>query len=216
MGPPGAGKGTQAKGLAQDFGIVHISTGNILRQNLMQGTLLGKQAQGYMNKGTLVPDDLVTSMLAKRIDEPDIKGGFILDGYPRNLKQAEVLDKMLKERSSDIDMVIHLDTSIKVIVERITGRLVCKSCGANFHAKNMPPKKNRICDNCGGLLYQRPDDNENTIKTRLEVYNKEVQPIIHYYEGKQKLFHLSADEEAGIVFEKLVRFIKEHDDSLKV
>jgi len=216
LGPPGAGKGTQAKTLANKINLPHISTGDLLRQNVTQDTNLGKQAKAFMNKGTLVPDDLVTQMLDRRIEQPDIKNGFILDGYPRNINQARALDNMLGERNIKIDLVIYLDTSLPVIIQRLTGRLVCKECGANFHIKNMPPKVNGICDNCGGRLYQRTDDQEATIKRRLSVYEKETSVLIQYYESQQKLQRLIADEEAQIVLDKIVQLFKERNDSLKV
>jgi adenylate kinase len=208
LGPPGAGKGTQARVLAEKIKVAHISTGDLLRQNVSVGSDLGREAKGYMEKGALVPDTLVNRMLARRFDDPDIKKGFILDGYPRNLKQAESLDEILKERNSGIDLVFYLDTSEKVILQRLTGRRVCKGCGANFHVKNMPPKKDGICDNCGGVLYQRSDDNEATIRNRLEVYKNESAPLIDYYSSSGKLKSLNADGEAGIVVDEMVRLIK--------
>lgn len=216
LGPPGAGKGTQAKKLAEKLGLPHISTGDLLRQNVAGGTNLGKEAKGYMEKGALVPDKLVTSMLIERFTQADVKKGFILDGYPRNLAQARDLDNILKEKNIPIDMALYLKTSVAVIIQRLSGRLVCKNCGVNFHIKNMPPKVPMVCDNCGGKLYQRSDDNEATIKTRLEVYEKESAPLIKYYEEKKKLTRLVADEEAGIVLDKMVELVQKHNDSIKV
>ena len=207
LGPPGAGKGTQAKALAKKLNLTHIATGDILRKNVAGGTHLGKQAKDFMDKGALVPDELVTAMLTERIGEPDAKDGFILDGYPRNITQAKTLDNMFKEKNMSIDSVIYLDTSEPVIIQRLSGRLVCSSCGANFHIKNMPPKKDMICDNCGGKLYQRTDDQEATIRKRLEVYKKETSELIKYYELKQKLSRIVADDEAGIVLNKMVNLI---------
>lgn len=204
LGPPGAGKGTQASRLAQKLDLAHISTGDILRQNVTSGTNLGKQAKNYMDKGELVPDNLVTQMLQEHFNETDAKKGFILDGYPRNINQAEALDKMLAKKNTNIDLVIYLDTSESVIIQRLTGRLVCKSCGVNFHIKNMPPKVDMICDNCGGALYQRTDDKEETIRMRLEVYKKEVSGLIQYYETGHKLHRIIADEETDIVLNKII------------
>ncbi len=204
LGPPGAGKGTQAKALAERLKLSHISTGDILRQNVSQNSGLGKQAKDFMNKGALVPDELVTQMLTQRINQPDIQNGFILDGYPRNINQARALDEMLKQRNMAVDLVIYLDTSEPVIIQRLSGRLVCSVCGANFHIKNMPPKVNMTCDSCGGKLYQRTDDNAETIRKRLEVYLKESSPLIQYYNQRQKLHSLSADEDAEIVLNKIV------------
>jgi len=208
LGPPGAGKGTQARVLAERLGLAHISTGDLLRQNVTSGTDLGKEAKGHMDEGALVPDELVNKMLGRRFDAPDIKNGFILDGYPRNLNQAKELDQILKEKSSGIDLVIYLNTSEAVIVQRLTGRRVCKSCGANFHIKNMPPKAEGICDNCSSALYQRNDDNVETIKTRLQVYDNVSAPLISYYTQAGKLKRLNADGGAGPVLEKMVRLIK--------
>lgn len=216
LGPPGAGKGTQSKQLALKTGLVHISTGDILRQNVSKGTALGNTAKDFMNKGALVPDDLVTQMLLERINGEDTKEGFILDGYPRTINQAKSLDESLKAKGDTIDTVVYLDTSDSVIIQRLSGRLVCASCGANFHIKNMPPKKNMICDNCGGKLYQRSDDKEETIKNRIEVYKKEVSSLIQYYRNQGKLLSLNADGEAQIVLDELVKLVNKHHDSHKV
>ncbi len=216
LGPPGAGKGTQAKTLAQKLNLPHISTGDLLRQNVSQGTSLGKLAQDFMNRGALVPDELVTQMLNQRTSEPDVEKGFILDGYPRNINQAKALDSLLKMRNSAIDLVIYLDTSEPVVIQRLSGRLVCSVCQANFHSKNMPPKVNMTCDNCQGKLYQRSDDSLETIKKRLQVYLKESSPLIQYYNDKHKLYRLSADEDKDIVLNRIIDLAKEHNDSNKV
>lgn len=208
LGPPGAGKGTQAKTLAKKLNLAHISTGDILRQCVLKNTDLGKKAKEFMDKGALVPDELVSQMLAQRFDQPDTKEGFILDGYPRNINQAKTLEEMLKQRNIEIDLVVYLDTSEPVIIQRLSGRLVCRLCGANFHIKNMPPKKNMVCDNCLGKLYQRTDDQEETIKKRLEIYKNESAEVIQYYAQKNKLYSLSADEEAGIVLNKIIHLLQ--------
>jgi adenylate kinase len=216
LGPPGAGKGTQAIQLAKALSLPHISTGDILRQNVSGNTPLGKQAKDFMDKGALVPDELVSQMLTQRLEQADTKKGFILDGYPRNLNQATALDEILKAKNMNIDFVFYLDTSESVVIQRLSGRLVCKSCGANFHIKNMPPKIKGICDNCGGALYQRSDDKEETIKKRLEVYRKEVSVLIKYYQERKKLYTLSSDGPAQIVLDKIIGLVKERYDSLKV
>jgi adenylate kinase len=216
LGPPGAGKGTQAKTLAEKLNLAHISTGDILRQNVKEATDLGKEARRFMEQGLLVPDELVDRMLSQRLDTPDTQKGFILDGYPRNLNQAKTLENMLSKRNTGIDLVVYLNTSVPVIIQRLTGRLVCSSCRANFHVKNMPPKISDVCDNCGGKLYQRTDDSEETVKRRIEVYNKEVSSLLQYYEAKQKLHRLSGDEDADIVLGKIIDIARKHDDSLKV
>jgi adenylate kinase len=216
LGPPGAGKGTQAKRLAEKINLPHISTGDILRQNVKDATLLGKEARQFMDKGLLVPDEIVAKMLLQRFDNADTQKGFILDGYPRNLNQAKTLDDMLSKKNMDVGLVIYLDTSDPVIIQRLTGRLVCSACGSNFHIKNMPPKTDGICDNCGGRLYQRTDDSEETVKKRIEVYKKEVSSLIQYYREKKKLHRLSGDEETDLVLDKIVDLVHECDDSLKV
>lgn len=203
LGPPGAGKGTQAKRLAERLALPHISTGDILRRNVLDGTPLGKEAKGIMDKGGLVSDDLVASMLDQRFNNPDIKKGFILDGYPRTLSQAKTLDEILAGKGLLVDLVVYLDTSDEVIIKRLTGRLVCSKCGANFHVVNMPPKVNGLCDHCGAKLYQRSDDNEVTVRKRLEVYKNEVASLIKYYQQQNKLHSLNADLDAQEVLEQI-------------
>ena len=204
LGPPGAGKGTQAKRLAESLNLPHISTGDILRANVKAGSDLGKQAKDIMDKGLLVPDDLVAKMLDERFNNPDIKNGFILDGYPRTLSQAKTLDDILKRKNLAVDLVVYLNTSDEVIIKRLGGRLVCSKCGANFHAINMKPKVSGICDNCGGSLYQRSDDNEITVRKRLEVYKQEVASLIEYYTKVKKLHSLDADLDAGLVLKQII------------
>ncbi len=208
LGPPGAGKGTQAKTLANRLNLPHISTGDILRQNVAKATDLGKKAKDYMDKGLLVPDELVTQMAGSRIGQPDATKGFILDGYPRNISQAESLDGLLKERNLTIDKVFDLNASESVIIQRLSGRLTCSVCSANYHLKNMPPKKDMICDNCGSKLYQRIDDKEETIKKRLEVYKKESDALIKYYTARKNLQEICADQGAEIVLNEMLGFIR--------
>ncbi len=216
LGAPGAGKGTQAKQLAKKLGMPHISSGDILRQNVAKVTDLGKEAKDYMNKGLLVPDELVTKMLSDRFSQPDVKNGFILDGYPRNLNQAKVLDGILAKVNLKIDLVFDLDCSEPVIIQRLSGRLVCRKCQANFHKINMPSKKEGVCDNCGGELYQRPDDNVETIKKRLMVYKEEAAGLIKYYENKKLVRRVKADGQAEIVLEEMARLVSEENDPPKV
>ena len=204
LGPPGAGKGTQAKRLAEKLGLPHISTGDILRRNVSEGTDLGKQAKGIMDKGLLVPDDLVARMLDERFSHPDIKNGFILDGYPRTLAQAKTLDEILSRKHLAVDLVVYLNTSDDIIIKRLTGRLVCSKCGANFHVTNMPPKVKGLCDSCQGSLYQRSDDNEITVRKRLEVYKHEVASLIKYYSQAKKLRTLNADLDAAVVLNQII------------
>jgi len=204
LGPPGAGKGTQAKKLAERLALPHISTGDILRRNVSDGTDLGKQARGIMEKGLLVPDDLVAKMLDERFNNPDIKKGFILDGYPRTLSQAKTLDEILGRNNISVDLVVYLNTSDEVVIKRLTGRLVCSKCGANFHVANMPPKLKGLCDICHGSLYQRSDDNESTVRKRLEVYKNEVASLIEYYNQAKKLRSLNADLDAQVVLDQII------------
>ena len=216
LGPPGAGKGTQAKVLAEKINLPHVSTGDLLRQNVSGNTELGRQAQEFMNKGELVPDELVTAMLLGRIIQKDTEAGFILDGYPRNLAQAKALDQALIEKKRPIDIVFYLDASEKVIIQRLSGRLVCSKCGMNFHTTNMPPKKEMICDKCGSSLYHRSDDNEATIRNRLEVYRKESHPLIQYYQEKKKLHSILADNDPAVVLKEMVYLVDDNRDSVKV
>ena len=209
LGPPGAGKGTQAKALAEKLGIAHISTGDILRQNVKDATLLGKEAKGFMDRGLLVPDELLSKMLQDRFTQGDVKKGFILDGYPRTLAQAKTLEEVVKLKGMEIDLVVYLDSSDSVIIQRLSGRLVCSKCGAIFHIKNMPPQKEGLCDKCGGSLYQRTDDKVDTIKKRLEVYKKEAAVLIKYYERQNKLYRVAADGEASDVFIRIAAFTKQ-------
>jgi adenylate kinase len=204
LGPPGAGKGTQAKGLARELKFAHISTGDLLRQNVAANTALGLEAKDYMNKGLLVPDTLVTKMLEERFSQPDIKKGFILDGYPRTINQAKTLDSILHAKKMALDVVFDLDSSEPVIIQRLSGRLVCKKCGALFHKTNMPPKADMICDNCAGALYQRDDDKEETIKKRLSVYRSEVAALLDHYRCAKLLVTVSADDDAAVVLKKII------------
>lgn len=208
LGPPGAGKGTQAKKLAERLQVAHISTGDILRQNVKEGTALGKEAKDFMERGLLVPDELMSKMLLERFSQSDIQNGFILDGYPRNYAQAKTLEEVFQQKNIEIDMVVYLDSSDQVIIQRLAGRLVCSSCGANFHATNMPPKQKGICDKCGAALFQRTDDKEETIKKRLEVYKNEVSSLIEYYQAQNKLFRLAADGEANTVLDEIIALTK--------
>lgn len=203
FGPPGAGKGTQAKLLSQYLGVPHLSTGDILRRHVKEGTLLGKQAQSYMKKGELVPDSLVSDMIFDYIRKPELKGGFILDGYPRNVSQAEALNKTIKDLGLDVELAVFLETDKEIIIKRLSGRRVCKECERNYHTVNMPPKKDMICDECGIELYQREDDKEETVVNRLSVYLKQSTPVLDIYEKEGKLKKISGNFEAKVVFDVL-------------
>ena len=208
LGPPGAGKGTQAKVLAKKLNVPHISTGDLLRQNVAAGSELGAKAKDYMNKGLLVPDALVTQMLGERFKQAELKTGFILDGYPRNLNQAKELDVLLATLSMRIDKAIDLVSSEAVIIQRLSGRLVCRTCGSLFHKTNMPPTKEGVCDACGGELYQRTDDKEETIRNRLVVYREEVAALLKYYKEKGLLVSVNADGEASLVLDKIIELLR--------
>jgi adenylate kinase len=217
LGAPGAGKGTQAKMLAQNLNLAHISTGDLLRQNVKEATSLGQEAKGYMERGELVPDELVAKMLQESFLRPDLKKGFILDGYPRNLSQARALDGILSKMQAGIDLAFYLEASLPVIIQRLSGRLVCSKCGMNFHIKNMPPKKEGICDICGGSLYQRVDDKEEAvIKRRLAVYKEETASLIDYYAAKGRLKRVSSDADAEQVLKEMLEIVRKANDSLKV
>ncbi|MEK6564741.1 MAG: adenylate kinase [Candidatus Omnitrophota bacterium] len=207
LGPPGAGKGTQAKILCQRLKIVHISTGDILREAIKSNTALGQEAAKYVERGELVPDSLVTKMAQERLTCDDAKEGFILDGFPRNLSQAESLDEFFNSNGLLDYSVIYLETSETTIIKRLTGRRICKNCQAVYHLINVPSRKEGICDTCGSELYQRPDDSESTIKNRLQVYERMTAPVVAYYSHKGKLLHISADNEAEKVIEAILKFL---------
>jgi adenylate kinase len=209
LGPPGAGKGTHAVELSKKLTLPHISTGDILRENLREKTTLGKQAKDFMDAGKLVPDELVIQMLLNRVGEKDCKKGYILDGFPRTLNQAKALDDHLKNQAN----VITLNLNIKddLLVDRITGRLVCKKCGAPFHKTFLPPKQENVCDLCQGELYHREDDSAEVVKERLAVYRKQTEPLIHYYQEKRGLFHnVLASGNKNEVFENLLKTIQKN------
>ncbi|MCI7146329.1 MAG: adenylate kinase [Clostridiales bacterium] len=196
LGPPGAGKGTQAAKIIEKYNIPHISTGDIFRENIKNGTELGKKAQEYMNKGQLVPDELVVEIATDRLTKDDCKNGFLLDGFPRTVFQAEELDKFLEARGSAVDHVLDIEVDREELMKRLTGRRVCSKCGASFHVVSIPPKKEGICDVCGAELIQRKDDNEETAANRIEVYNKETRPLVDYYEKAGNISHI--DGAAGL------------------
>ena len=187
LGPPGAGKGTQAKMLSEKFGIPQVSTGDILRKAVSNGTALGKKAKAYMGDGRLVPDEIVVELIKEKIKEDDCAQGFILDGFPRTIVQAEKLGETLREMKLEIDAVIDLEVDPQELIVRLTGRRSCSDCGAMFHDETRPPAKTGICDHCGHELYQRPDDNKETILKRLSVYENETAPLKDYYRKQGNL-----------------------------
>lgn len=182
LGAPGAGKGTQAKRMAEAYGLPHISTGDIFRENLRRGTPLGKQVKGYLDSGKLVPDELTCAIVADRTAQDDAKDGYILDGFPRSLPQVEEFQRLLDERGEKIDLAIDIDVTDDEIVERLTARRSCPKCGAIYNLKFKPPKNDNVCDNDGEQLIQRDDDKEETVQERLKVYHQTTEPIIDYYD----------------------------------
>lgn len=184
LGAPGAGKGTQAKMIAEKYGLPHISTGDIFRANIKNGTELGKEAKEYMDKGLLVPDELTVRLLLDRVAQDDCKNGYVLDGFPRTIPQAEVLDEKLSELGEKVDYAINVDIPDENIVNRMSGRRACLNCGATYHIVSIPPKKEGICDVCGSELVLRDDDRPETVQNRLKVYHEQTQPLIDFYEKK--------------------------------
>ncbi len=206
LGAPGAGKGTHCKRIVDRYGVLHLSSGDILRRERAQGTALGKKAQGYMDAGTLVPDDLIVEMMSQAIKAaPD--AGYVLDGFPRTVNQAEVLDRALAGDGDGIDVVINLRVNDEVVVERITGRRSCPQCGAVYHVKNMPPKKPGVCDQDGVKLVQRPDDTADVVKNRLATYYEQTKPVVDYYRARRTVHDIpadgDADEVASLLFKQL-------------
>lgn len=193
VGPPGAGKGTQAAFLAKNLSIPHISTGDLFRANISQQTELGKLAKSYMDAGNLVPDEVTIGMAKDRMEKPDAEGGFLLDGFPRNVSQAEALDEMLQSESMKLDAVLDLEVPEEEVVKRIAGRRICRKDSSHvFHVTYSPPKAEGVCDVCGGELYQRDDDSEETVRKRLEVYHTQTEPIIDYYKAQGLVVTISA------------------------
>ena len=209
LGPPGAGKGTQAAKIVEKYGVPHISTGDIFRENIKKGTELGKKAQEYMNRGELVPDDLVIEIATTRLLEDDCRNGFLLDGFPRTVYQAEKLDEFLAARDSKIDKVLDIAVEKEELITRLTGRRVCKACGASFHVVNIPPKQEGVCDYCGGELIQRADDNLETVTNRIDVYEAQTMPLIDYYEKAGNLVHIDGSTGLENVFADIVSALGE-------
>lgn len=213
LGPPGAGKGTQAELLKKEYDLLHISTGNLLREEVKSGSKSGKEISSYMDKGELVPDAVVTKVVVDRMKKPDASRGIMLDGYPRTVAQAKSLDIALKDSKKKLDIVLYFNTSKKVAVERLSGRRVCRSCAKNYHVTNMPPAKEGVCDLCGGELYRRDDDNPETVINRLLVYNEKSKELVGYYKKIGILKEIDGDRKAAglfndikVIFEEEVLF----------
>jgi adenylate kinase len=203
IGPPGVGKGTYAAAVSQRFGIPHISTGDMIREEIKRGSELGRKLKEYVDRGLLVPDEIVTEMVRERLSREDCKRGFILDGYPRTLKQAEELDRI-----TAIDLVLNFVAPDEVIIDRISGRRICRVCGAIYHVKYMPPKVPGVCDRCGGPLYQREDDKPEVVARRLEVYRQQFAPIIEYYRRRGILVDVDASEQAEVVVPRVLKLLE--------
>jgi adenylate kinase len=193
LGPPGAGKGTQAEAVCKSLAVAHVSTGDILRKALADGAELGLKAKEYMDSGGLVPDDVVVELVADRLAADDMANGYVLDGFPRTISQAKSLDSALAETDDKLDVVVYFETSEDTIIHRLTGRRVCRECGAIYHVSSMKPKTEGACDKCGGELYQRDDDKLDTIKERVRVYNEATSDLIDYYRKEDILSKVSGD-----------------------
>lgn len=204
LGPPGAGKGTQAAGIVEKYNIPHISTGDIFRKNIKEGTELGKKAKEYMDQGLLVPDELTVGLVTDRITQEDCKNGFMLDGFPRNVSQAEQLDAFLKEHNIALSNVINIEVDKNILVSRAVGRRICKSCGATYHVEFNPPKIEGVCNVCQGELYQRADDNEETVSKRIQVYLDETKPLADYYAKEGILSNINGQQSIDEVFADIV------------
>ena len=204
LGPPGAGKGTQAVRLVEKYNVPQISTGDIFRRNIKEGTELGKKAQEYMNAGKLVPDELVVDLVKDRLMQDDCKNGYLLDGFPRTIYQAEQLDRFLSGQGQKLDAVINFEVGYDTLIERLTGRRVCKECGAGYHIKNMPPKVEGVCDKCGSELEQRKDDTKETAVNRISVYEESTAPLIDYYTGTGALRNFNAEKDPDELLDDIV------------
>ena len=209
LGAPGAGKGTQAQMICDRYGIPHVSTGDIFRANIANGTDLGKRAKAYMDKGELVPDELTVEILLDRVSQPDCEDGYVLDGFPRTIPQAKVLTEALAKQDDRIDFAIDVEVPDENIVRRMSGRRTCPKCGATYHVVHNAPKQEGICDNCGSELIQRPDDRPETVQNRLAVYHDMTQPLIDYYGAAGVLKTVDGTQEMGKVFEDIVALLED-------
>ena len=208
LGAPGAGKGTQAKRLASKYGIPHISTGDIFRANIKNGTELGKKAKVYMDQGLLVPDELVVDLVIDRFKESDCEKGYVLDGFPRTIPQAKALDEALAKNGDALEYAIDVDVPDENIIRRMSGRRACIGCGATYHVITIPPKKDGICDTCGAELVLREDDKPETVEKRLKVYHEQTQPLIDYYQGKGILRSVDGTRDMEEVFDDIIGIVE--------
>ncbi|HBC94682.1 MAG TPA: adenylate kinase [Pelotomaculum sp.] len=207
MGPPGAGKGTQAEVLARELNITNISTGDMFRAAIKEGTEMGRKAKEYMDMGELVPDSVVVGIIKDRLSQADCARGFLLDGFPRTVVQAEALEETLKTMGRTLDGVINIFVPREKIVDRLTGRRICRECGASYHVQYNPPAKDDVCDACGGELYQRSDDNETVVNNRLDIYESKTQPLIDYYAKENLLKSVNGDQDIKKVLDDILTIL---------
>lgn len=210
MGPPGAGKGTQAERIVNEFNIPHISTGDAFRLAMSQGTPLGVKAKEFVDQGLLVPDDITIGIVKERLQLSDCEKGFLLDGFPRTISQAEALDEILSSMGKKIDHVINLKVDRSFLLARLTGRRICRNCGATYHVLFNPPHQDNVCDKCSGELYQRPDDSEEKVGTRLDEYANKTAPLLNYYETKGLLRQINGEQEIGEVSQEIGNLLRGH------
>jgi adenylate kinase len=203
MGPPGAGKGTQAEKIVSEFQIPHISTGDAFRLAMSQGTPLGIEAKGYVDKGLLVPDEITNGIVKERLAQKDCEKGFLLDGFPRTIAQAEALDSIMQSLEKKIDSVINITVDRNLLLARLTGRRICKSCGSTYHLVFNPPKQEGVCDKCSGELYQRSDDTEEKVGTRLDEYSSKTAPLLDYYQKREILREVNGEQDIHAVTEQI-------------
>ncbi|MFD1178947.1 adenylate kinase [Paenibacillus puldeungensis] len=208
MGPPGAGKGTQAETIVNEFGIPHISTGDAFRLAIKQGTPVGMKAKEYIDQGLLVPDDVTVGIVRERLQQSDCEKGFLLDGFPRTLSQAEALEELLQGMGRKLEHVINLKVDRNKLLARLTGRRICKSCGATYHVIFNPPEQEGVCDKCGGELYQRSDDNEESVGTRLDEYINKTSPLLKFYDDKNLLRQVDGEQEIDMVSKEIISILR--------
>jgi len=207
MGPPGAGKGTQAANIVNKYNLPHISTGDMFRAAIANQTELGMTAKRYMDEGNLVPDDVTIGIVRERLSESDCQGGFLLDGFPRTVEQAKALDEIMIELAKSIEHVINIEVDFDVLKDRLTGRRICKDCGATYHVMFNPPKQADVCDKCGGDLYQRKDDNAETVASRLSVYTSQTKPLLDYYQNTGNLVNVNGLNDIDVVFANIEKVL---------
>ncbi len=215
LGPPGAGKGTQAEEIVDRYKLTHISTGDILRASIKKGTSLGKQAKEYLDQGELVPDEVVVNIVKERLKEPDCQSGALLDGFPRTLEQAHQLQQVLEDMGRGLNSVIYIEVGEDELVSRLTGRRICRECGATYHLKFNPPQVRNVCDQCGGELYQREDDSLETVKQRLNVFKEQTEPLVAYYQERGLLDTVDGNQDINEVFREIQEVLDQRQEELR-